>query len=90
MAACQSDDLFTELSGHNPVREAGKVVEDADDVRHLKTGAVIEPEMTQGLPVRLGHPGRCRTHLFRDGAKGALAVGQIGQIAPSLRLDRLD
>ncbi len=72
------------------VSEAGEVVEDADDVRHFEAGVVIEVEIAQGLPVRRDHPGRSRAHLLRDGAEGALAVGQIGQIAPSPLLNRFD
>jgi len=72
------------------VREAGEVVEDADDVRHLQAGAVVEAEIAQRLPVFRDHPGRRRAHLLPDRAEGALSLGEMGQIAPPPLLDRLD
>lgn len=72
------------------VGEPREVIEQADDVRHLEAGAIVEAEPTQRLPVGLDHPRRRRAQLLRELAKGTFARRERVELAPAARLDRLD
>lgn len=69
------------------VREAGEVVEDADDVGDLQQRELVKAEVAQGLPVLPDHARGGGGELFCHRAEGAVARREVSQLAPALLLD---
>jgi hypothetical protein len=66
------------------------VVEDADDMGYFETGAVVEAQSAQGLPVFGNHARWGGAQLLRQGTESAVPLGEPGDFAPTVLLDGFD